>query len=323
MKKKKLFNTSEYKTVSELREALEGTGYFVHPEMLIKNVIEMDKNEKVSKKERQTFNNATFDFVVYNKESIPEFVIEFDGPCHLEPKKRKADYRKNGLCSLAELPILRIDDSFLTKYEETSFLKFIVDRFVSWRNKSETIFREIEERTSFAESTSDVDYDDPWNDPSFVFDLTYRFPASVEIASRLFENHNIVTNYLDDNRYHIATNSYPSIEFRRDRMGGWPIGDYARRVERSYKLERVFKKSNRKIGVEIIHELIVNVDYKWGSPTFDRDDNNIGFKIPTVISQGIPGTNVSELSDHFCDYLALDRLEKWSTRKGVESLFET
>ena len=284
----------------------------MHPEMLVKNVIEMDKNEKVSKKERQTFNNGTFDFVVYNKESIPEFVIEFDGPCHSEPKKRKADYRKNRLCSLSELPILRIDDSFLTKYEETSFLKFIVDRFVSWRNKSESFFNEIEERTSFAESISGVDYDDPWNDPSFVFDLTYRFPASVEIASRLFENHKIVTNYLDDKNYHQATNSCPSVEFRRDRMRGWPIGDYARRVERSYKLEKIYKKNNGKIGVEIIHELTVKVDYKWGSPTFDRDDINNDFKIPSVISQGIPGTNVSELSNHFCDYLALDRLEKWS-----------
>ncbi|CCK80761.1 DUF2726 domain-containing protein [Desulfobacula toluolica] len=310
MKKRKLFNTSEYKTVSELREALEGTDYYIHPEMQIKNVIELEINEKISKKDRRAFNNATFDFVVYNNNSIPEFVIEFDGPCHSEPKKRQADYRKNIWCSLADLPILRIDDSFIAKYEKTTFLKFIVDRFVSWRTKSETIIREIEERVSFAESISDVDYGDPWNDPSVVFDLTHRFPASVEIATRLFENHKIVSNYLDDKTYHSATNNYPWVEFRRDRMGGGPIGDYARRVERTYKLERIYKKSNGKIGVEKIHELTTVVDYKWGAPTCGRYDINRNLEIPTVIFQGIPGTSVSELSDHFCDYLALDKLEK-------------
>lgn len=242
MKKKKLFNTSEYKTVIELREALEGTGFYVHPEMQLKNVIKLEENDKISKEDRNTFNNASFDFVVYNKESFPEFVIEFDGPHHsVYIEKRKADLRKNRLCVQAGLPLLRIDDSFLRKYEEISFLKFIVVRFVAWRNKIRIISQEIEERLTFAASLKDIDYDDPWNVPSFIFDINHPFPATVEIAARLFKEHQVITTFVDDETYHAATNSCPYLEFRRDKMGGWPISEYSRSVERSYKLEKIIK----------------------------------------------------------------------------------
>jgi len=313
MKKKKLFNTSEYKTVSELREALEGTGFYVHPEMQVKQVIELEKNENISNKERNTFNTASFDFVVYNIESLPEFVIEFDGPHHSAYiEKRKADLRKNRLCVRAGLPLLRIDDSFLTKYEEISFLKFIVERFVAWRNKIRIISQEIEEHLSYAASPKDIDYDDPWNDPSIIFDINHPFPASVEIAARLFKEHQIITTYVDDETYHVATSNYPYIEFRRDKMGGRPISEYSRRVERSYQLEKIIKNEEGQFDCENLHDLNVRVDYKWGSPAIDRNDVVQSDGIPTILFQGIPGTSMSELSDHFCDYLALSEIEKWA-----------
>lgn len=316
MKKKKLFNTSEYKTVIELREALEGTGFYIHPEMQVNKVIELEKNEIISKKERNTFNTASLDFVVYNKESLPEFVIEFDGPHHSAyTKKREADFRKNRLCVLAGLPLLRIDDSFLTKYEEISFLKFIVERFVAWRSKIMVITQEIEECLSYAASPKDIDYDDPWNDPSTIFDINHPFPASVEVAVRLFKNHEIVTSYIDDETYHVATSKCPYIEFRRDKMGGWPISDYSRRVEHSYRLEKILQDAERKCDCEKLHELSINVDYKWGFPTFDRKNVNHFDEIPSILFQGIPGTSMSELSDHLCDYLALNEMEKWAKNR--------
>jgi len=313
MKKKKLFNTSEYKTVIELRKVLEGTGFYIHPEMQLKKVIELEDRETLSIKDKKTFNTAFFDFVVYNKESLPEFVIEFDGPHHLtNRKKREADIRKNRLCSLATLPLFRIDDSLLTKYEEISLLGYIVARFVAWRNESISISREIEERLSYARSPSDVDYYDPWNDPTFIFDIKHPFPASTEVAERLFNNYGIVTDQIDDETYHCATSQYPYLEFHRDQMGAGPISNYARRVEHSYRLAKNFQDSSGKYDSEKLHKLSIRVDYKWGHPTYDHTDRNPVDKIPSILFQGIPGTSMSELSDHLCDFLALREIEKWA-----------
>jgi len=313
MKTKKLFNTSEYKAVFELRETLEGKGFYVHPEMQVKNVIQIEGNDIISKKDKKTLNTASFDFVVYNNESIPEFIIEFDGPHHsLYSKKRESDIRKNRLCSLARLPLLRIDDSFLTKYEEISFLRFIVGRFVAWRRDFNAITQEIEKRLPHKPSYAEADDYDPWNDPTIIFDMKYPFPASVEVAERLFNNYGVVTNYLNDELYYNATSKYPYTEFSRDKMGGGPIGEFVRRIERSYLLEKIFKDSAGKYNQAMLHNLVIKVDYKWGLPTFSRIDINNAGEIPSILFQGIPGTSMSELADHFCDFLALKKIEEWA-----------
>ena len=313
MKKKRLFNTSEYKTLTELKEALEGTGFSVYPEMQLKNVMRLEKNDKISRKERNTLNTASFDFVVYSRESLPEFVVEFDGPHHsVYDEKRRADLRKNRLCVQSDLPLLRIDDSFLTKYEEISFLKFVVERFVAWKNKKKIISQDAKEHFLYVKSSEEIDYDDPWHDPTIIFNLDHPFPASVEIAVRLFKEHQIITTYIDDEIYHEATSNFPYIEFRRGKMGEWPISSYSRRIERTYLLEKNAEVSKGQFDCEKLHDLNIHVDYKWGSPTLDRNDDFQGDRIPSVLFQGIPGTSMSQVADHFCDYLALSEIEKWA-----------
>lgn len=312
MKKKKLHNTSEYKTYKELREALKGTGFKIESEMQVSKVIEREDHDKLSKKDKQAFNNASFDFVVYNEESIPEFVIEFDGPHHSQyEKKREADIRKNRLCSQANLSLLRIDDSFISEYEEISILKYIVERFLAYRREIEDISRDIEDRLSLL-SNGGIDYDDPWNDPGVIFDLTHPFPASVEIAERLLKNFEVITNHIDVEIYNNSISEYPHMEFSRNRMGEWPIGDYRRRIERSYLLAKNSIDISNKFESEMIHELSVAVDYEWGLPTVDRKAPNQVYGVPTVHFQGLPGTSISELSNHLCDFLALRELEKWA-----------
>ena len=318
MKKRKLFNTSEYKTVIELRKAIEGTGFYIHPEMQVKKVIELEKHEVLSKKDKKTFDTASFDFAVYNSESLPEFVIEFDGPHHLTyRKKREADIRKNRLCSLANLPLLRIDDTLLTKYEKVSLLRFVLIRFVAWKKKASSISREIEERLPYASSSSESDYYDPWNDPSFIFDINHPFPASTEVAERLLKSFSIITSYIDDDTYHDSTSQWPYIEFRKDRMGGGPIGDDARRVEHTYRLEKNSQSSSGKFVSEKLHELNIRVDYKWRLPTFDNADSNHVDETPSILFQGIPGTSMSELADHLCDFLALRKIEEWALHNSL------
>lgn len=302
MKKKKLLNTSEYKTFSEIQESLSGTGYSVFPEIQVDNVLSIDADDSLSKKEKQTLNTASFDFVVYNSENMPEFAIEFDGPCHSTyQKKKESDFRKNKLCCLSNLPLLRIDDSFLTKYEEVSFLKFVVDRFLAWQTDLSVISKEIEDRLS---DYKEIDYDDPLNDPTVIFDLKYPFPALIELATRLYIERSVVTSYISDTSYFEATSKYPHIEFQRNRYGGWPVGNENRIVERSYQLEKHFLDSD-KYCTEIIHDLTVSVNYNWRLPTSNNSDFSISF------SQGIPGISMSQIADNLCDYLALKKIEQW------------
>jgi hypothetical protein len=302
MKKKKLLNTSEYKTISELQESLEGTGYFVVPQIQFKEVLVADVHDSLSKKEKQTFNTASFDFVVYNSEFLPEFAVEFDGPCHAKQKKKESDSRKNKLCCLSKLPLLRIDDSFLTKYEGISFLKYVVDRFLAWQTDIAAISKQIEERLA---DFDEVDYDDPFNDPTIIFDLKYPFPALFDLATRLYDDKNIVTSYLSDDSYFDATSKYPYIEFQRNRFGEWAAGSKKRMMERSYQIEKHFINSLNKYDTEIIHELTVYVNYNWGLPTSN------GSVVSTSFFQGIPGTSMNQVADNLCDYLALKKIEHW------------
>lgn len=302
MKKKQLLNTSEYKTISELQESLSGTGYSVFPEIQVNNVLSNDASDYLSKKEKQTLNTASFDFVVYHSENIPEFAVEFDGPCHSGcQKKKESDFRKNKLCCLANLPLLRIDDSFLTKYEGVSFLKFVVDRFLAWKTDIPVISKEIEERLA---DCKEIDYDDPWNDSTFIFDLKYPFPALIDLATRLYNERSVVTSYISDASYCDGTSKYPYIEFQRNRYGGWPVGNENRIVERSYQLEKHFLDSD-KYCTKIIHDLTVSVNYNWKLPTSNNSDFSISF------SQGIPGISMSQIADNLCDYLALKKIEQW------------
>jgi|SRR6185503_18062085 len=134
MKTKRLFNTSEYKTAGILRRALlQDREFPVCPELPLNKVIEEERGDDISKNERNTLNTASLDFVVYNRASLPQFAIEFDGPSHvMYEKKQQGDARKNRLCGLAGLPLLRIGDAFLNEYEKTSLLEFLIGRFVAW-----------------------------------------------------------------------------------------------------------------------------------------------------------------------------------------------
>jgi hypothetical protein len=139
MRTKKLLNTSAYNTSRILEQALRDTGFRAYPELPLNLVLELDRST-LSRPERNTLNAASFDFVVYNEGSFPEFAVEFDGPDHRAYEKTiRADIRKNRLCCAAGLPLLRINDDFLTEYEKSSLLEFVVRRFVKWRNDQDQI----------------------------------------------------------------------------------------------------------------------------------------------------------------------------------------
>jgi hypothetical protein len=314
MKTKKLLNTSAYKTSKILERALNNTGCRVYPELALSLVL--DKGEdSLSRPERNMLDNGSFDFVVYNENSFPEFAIEFDGPTHqLHEKSRQADIRKNSLCCKAGLPLLRINDEFLSEYEKHSLLEYMVGRFVAWRNERGQIAQEESDISEHLAATgaSEEEYEQMM-DPQIMWDLMHPFPASLELAKTLYSTYGVVSSHVDPDVYETATVQPEFLLFQRDGMGAEPIGLYHYKIERAYELRRMTQASSDSYRVERIHSESVTVSYQWRLPTVDVDALVASSQVivENAHGQNLPGISMSELADHFCDFLALNQLKGW------------
>ena len=324
MKTKKLFNTSAYKTSRILERVLSETGCRVYPELALSLVLGVD-GDSLSRQERNTLNTGSFDFVVYNEESLPEFAVEFDGPDHqMYEKTRQADIRKNLLCCKARLPLLRIDDEFLTEYEKCSVLEYMVGRFVDWRNERERIAQEesdISEHLAARGATED-EYEQMM-DPQIMWDLEHSFPASIELAQTLHSIYGVVNSHIDAEIYEKAMVQADFLIFRRDRMGDEPMGFYHYKVARSYVLQRRTQVTSGNYQVAPVHSVSVAVSYQWRLPTVDVDALVLSNQliVENAHGQNLPGISMPELADHFCDFLALNQLRGWAEQnlKPVDS----
>jgi hypothetical protein len=127
VKTKKINNTSEIISYNEIKTELRDTDYIVFPKLPISDVIDSSIKQYLTKQEKNYFEKSHFDFVVADKNHVPAFVIEFDGPCHLEREETKSrDIRKNRICQIAELPLLRITDFELEKIDSVSIALLLI-----------------------------------------------------------------------------------------------------------------------------------------------------------------------------------------------------
>jgi hypothetical protein len=71
-----------------------------------------------------------FDFVVTDSETLPLFVVEFDGPSHESAPQRERDRKKDELCRIFRMPILGINSRYLTpSYRGTELLSWFAELF--------------------------------------------------------------------------------------------------------------------------------------------------------------------------------------------------
>jgi very-short-patch-repair endonuclease len=313
---KRLGSTSEYKTRAILQNVLAGTGFHVYPELMLNKVLNIDKR-RLNKKERETLNNASFDFVVYNSDSYPEFAVEFDGPHHTTTEERRqSDIRKNRLCAMDDLQLLRINDEFLTEYEKTSVLEYIVPRFVDWRNDWQQIRQEEADIVNHLSSRSATEAEyDAVQDPAIMWDLEHPFPASLTLAELLYSKFGIVSSHVDADIYCQVVTGPKYRIFQRNRMGDESVGLYHRRLQREYELLDVARDADRNYKSEKIHSVWVRWDYCFSLPHVDIDRSDSAkplFMFEVSHGQNLPGISMFEVADHFCDFLALEKLRTWA-----------
>jgi hypothetical protein len=124
-----LVNPYEEKTFRLLLKQAEVEEVFVCPKVSLKDVFPFE-NAKLSKELVDFCWKAHFDFVVMSRESEPLFAVEFDGPSHDEPTQATRDRKKDELCRIFALPILRINASYLThSYRGTELLSWFAECF--------------------------------------------------------------------------------------------------------------------------------------------------------------------------------------------------
>lgn len=139
--KKLLVNPCEDKTFRLLLKQTEGEEIYVCPKVSLKDVLPFE-NAQLSKELHDYCWKAHFDFVVMTSESDPLFAVEFDGRGHEEPDQAARDRKKDELCRIFSLPILRINSLYLApSYRGTELLSWFAECFFL-----ERAFQEAEEK---------------------------------------------------------------------------------------------------------------------------------------------------------------------------------
>jgi hypothetical protein len=165
-----------------------------------------------------------------------------------------------------------------------------------------------------ATGASEEQYD-RMRDPQIMWDLMHPFPASLKIAEALYSNYGVVSSHINSEVYARATSQPQFLIFERCNMGSHPDGLYIYRKERSYELRRMIREAAGRYHAERIHFLTVGTSYCWRLPTVDlaRSDSTMPRLIfETTHGQTLPGISMSEVADHFLDFLALNKLRAWT-----------
>lgn len=313
----------------EIRTALGDSGFRVLPRLPLEKVVQREKGERLSNADKKFLQTGELDFVIANAEGYAEFAVEFDGPTHnLYEKKKRSDIRKNRICSVASLPLVRITDIHLKKHEKTTLLGYIVRRFISWQAEKDEIVSEIEAYVStlpeneFA-SLTEGGILDPSIDPGVLHNLRHPFPGIQKTAERLLSRFGIVSLYLPVYKDEQARKENRWLEFTPQSLG-WALEDCDHVLTRTYKLTE-----NADVGTESICKTevwTVKVIFRcqWMLPIvedYNPEEAPVEYLHRTgilpVFFSSIPGSFWMQIAENFCDYLSLSMLEEWALENLV------
>ena len=274
---------------------------------------------------------SELDFVVANADSIPEFAVEFDGPFHQREDKQIADARKNRLCDLAKLPLLRITDTELEEFDKYTILEFIVMRFLAWKNEYQEIEQDIAEYVEMLDERQrqellDGCIVDPCIDPAFHFDLRHPFPRTRELAKRLLTEHGVVSllaepflkSMTTPHTYKLFCDVLPS-QLRFEGHDLIVRCDYviSRSTEPFFGLKTIASEQDRSTSTVLKRGA---VDFRIRctlpiDPDYDPAEVPIDYvsrtgKIP-ISFQELPGVTAFDIAENMSVYLGLREVQKW------------
>ena len=149
------FNHYEEIAFGQISEVGSKYGLAVYPKVRVADVLDLDAMQ-IDGAHKSFGLRAHFDFVVY-RDHFPLYAVEFDGPAHTRPIQRERDAKKDKLCKLDGLPILRVNSRHLTKdFGDLTLLAWIMETY-----EMQCGFYEAQEK-------GQIPYDEPFDPLSLM-----------------------------------------------------------------------------------------------------------------------------------------------------------
>jgi hypothetical protein len=124
---RKILNWSEKQTEIQLLPLAAVNGARVLAKVRVADALEI-ANSGITSEEYSYALKAHFDFLICDKNDMPLFAVEFDGPTHGTPRQIRNDLLKDSLCRKLGLPVLRANWNHLTKrFRRTTPLSWLVE----------------------------------------------------------------------------------------------------------------------------------------------------------------------------------------------------
>ena len=305
---KPILNGSELSIYNQIKAAIKEKSINVFSQQNVKLVIDCT-NLNLSGKERDTYNNAIFDFVITDENSIALFVIEFDGPDHKREKNQLADYRKVLICKKANLPIIRINYDLFDSFSKDAIIEFIIYRYLKWIDEKELFtdeFNELIIRLQKRGKTADeiIEYVSG-QDPETEFNYKYYFPGIYLIEKCLYLDHNLYPDYFEIYPDRQFKSKYIQVKgFSYDIVNGKAISIV------SFKIKAIIEKN----GIESIFEKEFDdeqVSIQWVYNCSEIVKNNNGPSKDNYYQSyfnAIPGLSITDFSLMLAKYKALKHI---------------
>jgi hypothetical protein len=138
---KRLLNYREEQTHRILSESTPNNSARLFAKVRVADVLPIE-NSGISDALFSYALRAHFDFVISDRESMPLFAVEYDGPQHSTNQAvAKLDLLKNQLCDKFELPIARVtDEHILKKARGMDYLTWLTELFFvsRWLEEAQT-----------------------------------------------------------------------------------------------------------------------------------------------------------------------------------------
>jgi hypothetical protein len=291
---KEILNTSEYKTYDLIMKSINHTEFYLLSQTPMNKVIDAEKLN-LSTKERKHYNDTTFDFVICGKNKTAELIIEFDGPQHFKSGEQiKSDIRKIKICQEAELPIIRIDDSYLQHVEKISIIEFILIRLCKWHDEAPELQKEYDEYmnkltdSEWKKSVEKMDYFDYLPDINFNFryQLTDISGINAYLSKKVGITDISFLNIMNKKSYYQFVSSNP--EYNHD-------GNIIYAV--TYKLHMEIKRKGE--IKEINEKILASSSLRWYLYSETLEDN---INLKQCYYFKIPGTSIPDLCENIAVY---------------------
>jgi hypothetical protein len=126
---KRLLNRAEENTFRILQGACRVDDACVHAKVGLREIFNF-LDSSLTRELRNYCFTAHFDFLITDAQFSPLFAVEFDGPMHHCQEQKLRDARKNTLCKIFGLPLLRINSQYLSPlYRGTDLLAWFTESF--------------------------------------------------------------------------------------------------------------------------------------------------------------------------------------------------